>query len=68
LQCRRPGFLGWENPWRSEWLPTPVFLPGEFQTEEPGGLHTVVVGTTEQLTLIVFLTHFKFYVLKIKLL
>ena len=22
--------LGWENPWRMEHLPTPVFLPGEF--------------------------------------
>ena len=50
--------LGWENPWRREWLPTPVFLPGEFQTEEYGGLHTVVVGTTEQLTLIVFFNTF----------
>ena len=23
--------LGREDPWRREWLPTPVFLPGEFQ-------------------------------------
>ena len=22
--------LGQKIPWRSEWLPTPVFLPGEF--------------------------------------
>ena len=22
--------LGWEDPWRREWLPTPVFLSGEF--------------------------------------
>ena len=22
--------LGREDPWRREWLPTPVFLPGEF--------------------------------------
>ena len=21
--------LGWEDPWRREWLATPVFLPGE---------------------------------------
>ena len=21
--------LGWEDPWRREWQPTPVFLPGE---------------------------------------
>ena len=32
LQCRRPGFSPWVGkiPWRREWLPTPVFLPGEF--------------------------------------
>ena len=24
------GSLGWEDPWRRERLPTPVFLPGEF--------------------------------------
>ena len=32
LQCRRPGFDPWigKVPWRREWLPTPVFLPGEF--------------------------------------
>ena len=23
--------LDWEYPWRREWRPTPVFLPGEFQ-------------------------------------
>jgi len=28
----RPGFKAWVRkiPWRREWLPTPVFLPGEF--------------------------------------
>ena len=31
LKCRRPGFNPWVRkiPWRSEWLPTPVFLPGK---------------------------------------
>ena len=31
LQCRRPRFGPWVGkvPWRREWLPTPVFLPGE---------------------------------------
>ena len=24
------GSWGWEDPWRREWLPIPVFLPGEF--------------------------------------
>ena len=32
LQCRRPRFSPWVGkiPWRTEWLPTPVFLPREF--------------------------------------
>ena len=31
VQCRRPGFDPWVRkiPWRREWLPTPVFLPGK---------------------------------------
>ena len=31
LQCRRPGVSPWVRkiPWRREWQPTPVFLPGE---------------------------------------
>ena len=31
-QCSRPRFNPWVGkiPWRREWLPTPVFLPGEF--------------------------------------
>ena len=32
LHCRRPRFYLWvgKMPWRREWVPTPVFLPGEF--------------------------------------
>ena len=32
LQHGRPGFNPWVGkiPWRMEWLPTPVFWPGEF--------------------------------------
>ena len=32
LQCRGPRFNPWVRKilWRREWLPTPVFLPGEF--------------------------------------
>ena len=30
--------LGWEDPWRSAWQPTPVFLSGDSWTEGPGGL------------------------------
>ena len=34
--------LGREDPWRREWQPTPVFLPGEFPwTEEPGRLQSM---------------------------
>ena len=31
LQCRSPEFNPWVRkiPWRREWIPTPVFLPGE---------------------------------------
>ena len=31
LQCGRPGFDSWVRkiPWRREWVPTPVFLPGK---------------------------------------
>ena len=25
--------LGWEEPWRREWQPTPVFWPGEFHEQ-----------------------------------
>ena len=28
-------------PWRREWLPTPVFLPGKSHGQEPGGLQSV---------------------------
>ena len=32
LQRRRSGFNFWVRkiPWRKEWLPNPIFLPGEF--------------------------------------
>ena len=34
--------LGWEDPRRRAWQPTPVFLPGESPwTEEPGGLQSM---------------------------
>ena len=35
MQCRRPGFNPWDGKisWRMEWLPTPVFLPGEFHRQ-----------------------------------
>ena len=36
------GSLGWEDPWRRAWQPTPVFLPRESPwTEEPGRLKSI---------------------------
>ena len=29
MQETRVQSLGWEDPWRRKWQPTPVFLPGE---------------------------------------
>ena len=30
VQKTQVRILGQEDPWRREWQPTPVFLPGEF--------------------------------------
>ena len=60
LQCGRPGFDFWVEKisWRREWLPTPVFLPGEFHGQRNvvdysqwGGKES---DRTEQLTLFHF--------------
>ena len=46
--------LRWKIPWRREWLPTPVFLPGEFHGQRslvgysPWGCNES--DTTERLT------------------
>ena len=36
LQCKRPGLDPWVGkiPWKREWLPTPVFLSGEFHRQK----------------------------------
>ena len=48
-------------PWRREWLPTPVFLPGELHGQRSLANYTVhgvtELDTTKQLTLSFFL-HF----------
>ena len=38
MQSRRPGLNPWAGKicWRREWLPTPVFWPGEFQWQAMG--------------------------------
>ena len=50
LQCRRPGFDPWVGriPWRREWQPTPVFLPGE--THGQRSLGVIVHGFTKSWT------------------
>ena len=63
LQCRRPEFNPWVRkiPWRREWLPTPVFLPGVSHGQRglagysPWGHKES--DTTEQLTLSPSLFH-----------
>ena len=62
-QCRRHGFNPWVGkiPWRGEWLPTPVFLPGEFHEQRspvgysPWGQKEL--DTNEQLTLSLAWSH-----------
>ena len=56
LQCRGPRFNPWVGkiPWRREWQPTPVLLPGEFHGQRrlagysPSGHKEL--DTTERLT------------------
>ena len=56
LQCRRPGFSSWvgKTPWRREWLPIPIFLPGEFHRQRSPGGYSLwgckESDTTERLT------------------
>ena len=40
-QETRVQYLGQEDPLEREWQPTPVFLPGEFHRQEPGGLQSM---------------------------
>ena len=48
---------GWEDPWRRKWLPTPVFLSGEFPRQKN---HGVAKSQTQQSTIH---THICIYVL-----
>ena len=59
LQRRRPGFHPWVRkvPWRREWRPPPVFLPGEFQGQRSLASYSPwscrELDTMEQLTLVI---------------
>ena len=52
LQCMRPGFYSWVRkiPWRRNWQPTPVFLPGEFQGQRILAGYSLWDRMTEELT------------------
>ena len=56
LQGMRPGFDPWVGkiPWRKEWQPTPIFLPGEFHRQRSLGRYSLwghkESDITEQLT------------------
>ena len=58
LKCRRPRLDPWVEkiPWNRDWLPTPVFLPGEFYGQRSLVFHSLwshkKSDMTEQLTLI----------------
>ena len=39
---------GWGSPWRREWLPTPVFLPGKFHGQRSLVGYTVLGVTNSQ--------------------
>ena len=52
LQCGRPGFDPWfgKTPWRREWLPIAVLLPGEFHVQRRG--QATVHGVAKSWTLL----------------
>ena len=63
LQYRRPGFDPWVRkiPWRREWLPTPVFWPGDFhKLYSPWGRKES--DKTEQLSLSLFQGNYKDFI------
>ena len=59
-QCRRPRFNPWVRkiPWRREWQPTPIFLPGESHGQQSlvgySPLGSKESDTAEQLTFSLF--------------
>ena len=62
--------LGWEDPLEKEWLPTPVFLPGEFHGQRSLAVYSPwgrkESDTTEQLTYFTLSMTKKKYVLILK--
>ena len=69
IQCRISGFdpWVWKTPWRREWLPNAIFLPGEFhgQRSQEGysPWNCKESGRTEPLTFSRFFTSWALYCL-----
>ena len=65
-QCGRAGFDPWVGkiPWKGEWLPSPVFLPAEFNGQRSLAGSNLwgckESNTTEQLTCVCVLGHFSY--------
>ena len=74
--CKRPGFNPWVRkiPWRRNWQPTPVFLPGKFHGQRslagysPRGrkeltwlTHTNILNSLPYLKLLNTSFYFKFF-------
>ena len=59
---RRPGLDPWGRkiPWRKEWLPTPVFLPGEFHGQRSLVGYGQSMGSQSQTRLSDYNFHFFF--------
>ena len=67
-QCRRRKRLGFDPwvgkiPWRREWLPTPVFLPGEFHEQRSQVGYSLWGCTESNFTITDSLVHCKTRVL-----
>ena len=61
VQETRVRSLGWEDPWKRKWQPTPVSLPGKSHGQRSlvscSPWRCKELGTTEQLTLTHLLIH-----------
>ena len=47
MQETQVQFLSQEDPWRKEWQPTPLFLPGKFHVAWQATVHRVTKNRTQ---------------------